>query len=229
MPDVTINYEGSAIASMSASGTKTLLTAGKYCDDDIEVVYVSPGGSPVLQAKTGIVPGTSSITVTPDVGYDGLSSVQIDGDADLVAGNIKKDVTIFNVTGTYEGGGGGGGSILSASVTFAQDTLTVTLNDFAGTSLEHFFLTVDGPIQTAALGSSVRRFGTGYICYTSGKENFYTIATNGNGDNMNAIAKGNTAGVTSFNFNRTTGVLTLVYGANYGYLAGGVTYNFYMW
>ena len=44
MADVTINYEGNAIATMSASGTKTLLTEGKYCTDDIEVVYVSPGG-----------------------------------------------------------------------------------------------------------------------------------------------------------------------------------------
>lgn len=44
MADVTINYEGSSIVTMSASGTKTLLTAGKYCNDDIEVVYVSPGG-----------------------------------------------------------------------------------------------------------------------------------------------------------------------------------------
>ena len=44
MPDITINYEGNAIATTSTSGTTTLLTAGKYCDDDIEVVYVSPGG-----------------------------------------------------------------------------------------------------------------------------------------------------------------------------------------
>lgn len=44
MADVTINYEGNAIATMSASGTKTLLTEGKYCTDNIEVVYVSPGG-----------------------------------------------------------------------------------------------------------------------------------------------------------------------------------------
>lgn len=72
------------------------------------VVNVS-GGSPNLQSKTGITPGASSVTVTPDTGYDGLSSVQIDGDADLVAANIKKDVSIFGVTGTYEGGGGGGG------------------------------------------------------------------------------------------------------------------------
>lgn len=36
--------------------------------------------------------------------YDGLSQVTVNGDADLVAGNIKKDVEIFGVTGTYEGG-----------------------------------------------------------------------------------------------------------------------------
>lgn len=44
MSDITINYKGSAIATMDASGTKTLLTEGQYCEDDIEVVYVQPSG-----------------------------------------------------------------------------------------------------------------------------------------------------------------------------------------
>ncbi len=50
MSDITINYKGNAIATMDASGTKTLLTDGKYCEDDIEIAYVKPdgGGSSVL-------------------------------------------------------------------------------------------------------------------------------------------------------------------------------------
>ncbi len=45
MADVTINYKGSAIADMSASGTKTLHTEGTFCEDDIEVVYAKPSAS----------------------------------------------------------------------------------------------------------------------------------------------------------------------------------------
>ena len=44
---VTIGYNGDTIAGMSASGTKTLLTAGKYCADDITVAYQDDGGEPM--------------------------------------------------------------------------------------------------------------------------------------------------------------------------------------
>lgn len=44
MSDITISYKGSSIATMDASGTKTLLTEGKYCEDDITISYTQPSG-----------------------------------------------------------------------------------------------------------------------------------------------------------------------------------------
>jgi len=44
MADITLSYKGAAIGELSASGTKTIKTAGKYCEDDITLTYVSPGG-----------------------------------------------------------------------------------------------------------------------------------------------------------------------------------------
>lgn len=47
MADVTITYKGANIATMDASGSKTLQTAGTYCEGDIGVEYVKPGGGSV--------------------------------------------------------------------------------------------------------------------------------------------------------------------------------------
>ena len=55
------------------------------------------------QAKT-VTPSAADQTVSPDSGYQGLSEVTVEGDADLVPGNIKNGVDIFGITGTYSGG-----------------------------------------------------------------------------------------------------------------------------
>lgn len=99
MADVTISYKGSEIASMSATGTKTLLTEAKYCEDDITVAYTKPAApSPSLQAKTNIDPALRSQTITADEGYDGLSSVQINempsGSASTPATSITANPTV---------------------------------------------------------------------------------------------------------------------------------------
>ena len=78
MADVTISYKNNEIATMNATGVKTLLTGDTFCEDDIVVAYTKPSApAPTLQAKTNISPTTSSQTITADNGYDGLSSVQI--------------------------------------------------------------------------------------------------------------------------------------------------------
>lgn len=99
MADVTITYKGNEITSMSATGTKTLLTKGQYCEDDFTIAYTQPSApSPSLQAKTNISPTTSSQTITADEGYDGLSSVQINampsGSASTPATTITANPTI---------------------------------------------------------------------------------------------------------------------------------------
>lgn len=44
MADVELTYKGATIGTLSASGTLTMETAGKYCEDDITLTYTSPGG-----------------------------------------------------------------------------------------------------------------------------------------------------------------------------------------
>lgn len=44
MADVTVKYKGNPIVEMTESGTKTLKTAGKYCEADISVEYAKPAG-----------------------------------------------------------------------------------------------------------------------------------------------------------------------------------------
>lgn len=46
MSDIAITYKNNTIAQMSASGTKTLLTTGKFCTDDITINYLRPSADP---------------------------------------------------------------------------------------------------------------------------------------------------------------------------------------
>lgn len=68
--------------------------------DGLSAVTVNPAP---LEAKT-ITPSAQEQVVTPTAPNIGLSSVTVNGDVDLIATNIKRDVSIFGVVGTFEGG-----------------------------------------------------------------------------------------------------------------------------
>ena len=217
----TVSYKGQTLTTVS-NDTKTLLTEGKYLEDDLTLVDVSGGGSTLITKNisangtynassdsadgysqvnvavpaSAVDTGTKQITANGNnqdvVGYAAVdvavpnsysagdegkvvdngalvaqtahadvtpstsdqtidtttnNSIKVKGDANLVAGNIKKDVTIFNTTGTYEGGGGGvdylAKNISNALVTYHSDeTLSIRANAFRGiSSLETLVLT----------------------------------------------------------------------------------------
>ena len=109
---------GTKSISISANGTTTHDVVGyasasitanvpnSYSASD-EGKVVSSGALVSQTAHADVTPTTSDQTIDTTTN----NSIKVKGDADLVAVNIKKDVEIFGVTGSYEGGGGSLGGL----------------------------------------------------------------------------------------------------------------------
>ena len=94
-------------------GTVTVEAVDASIDNNIQAGNIKSGVSilgvqgnyspaaPSLQNKT-VTPSASQQTVQADSGYDGLDTVTVEGDADLVSSNIKAGVNIFGVNGNYD-------------------------------------------------------------------------------------------------------------------------------
>lgn len=91
---VTGNIQSLESKTYIPASSPQVIEAGKYL-----------AGAQTIEAvpteEKEVDPGASSKEVSPSIGKF-LSKVTVNGDANLVAGNIKKDVSIFGVTGTYE-------------------------------------------------------------------------------------------------------------------------------
>ena len=73
----------------------------------VEILGVTGNVVELNATPTTVTPTTSEQTITPQGAYNGFSTITVDPvtssiDSNIVAGNIKKDVKILNVTGTYE-------------------------------------------------------------------------------------------------------------------------------
>ena len=97
--------ETRSVSLTNSSGQTFTPTSGK---NGITRITVTPNN----QARS-VTPSTSSQTLNVNSGYSGNGKISVSAvtssiDNNITAGNIKKDVTILGVTGTYEGGGGSG-------------------------------------------------------------------------------------------------------------------------
>lgn len=82
-----------AFTLITPTGTKTITENG----ENIDVTVYAKATVNVPNPSTGKV----EITGTAEVDVTNYAAAQV-VDANLIAGNIKKDVTILGVTGTYE-------------------------------------------------------------------------------------------------------------------------------
>lgn len=110
---------------------------------------LSGGGGGTYESKS-VTPDFSNgdVTVSSDEGYDALTSVTIEKDADLIAENIKKDVNVFGIVGTLEGGGDSQlDALIDRSITHVEDSRVTTIGAYVFDSCSNM-TSVDFPHVT---------------------------------------------------------------------------------
>lgn len=171
--DVT-NYASASVASgtvtapATISGTSATVSTGTNTLTLTKTVSVTPTVSTAGYVSAGTAGNSSvsltasvntrsssdltasTLTVTAPSGYYASNATKTLSDENLVAGNIKKDVQIFGVTGTYEGGGGSTTVIIpEQSITCSNTSGTVITNYYEGLIAgEQYIVTINGVAKT---------------------------------------------------------------------------------
>ena len=192
--DRIANVVGTAQQGITPTGTKSITANGtgidiasyQYADVAVPNSYsqsdegkvVSSGALVSQTAHADITPTTTDQTIDTTTN----NSIKVKGDADLVAGNIKKDVDIFGVTGSYEGGGGG--YTLTEIATASKPDGTVDLTGIktgrlgmAGRPITRAEGVLDSASNTANLFKGCNSLVTAFITVnnapTSGEEGIF--------------------------------------------------------
>ena len=109
--------------------------------------------SAVVNVPSVTPTGNINITSTAQTDVSAYATAQV-VDADLVAGNIKKDVNILGITGTYEGGGGGADPLV-----YEENAITDMVVPSGATSIRQYFYVYQTSLKTLVIPDSVQTIG----------------------------------------------------------------------
>ena len=177
-------YKVSAVPNGSATAPGTISGTGATVSHNSTTITLSKTVSVTPSVSAGYV---SSGTV-------GNSSVSLSAtDANFVASNIKKNVSIFGLTGTYEASGGGASNIIEGTFKYSTTTAaaqSITLNySGSGYPIACFIvLDEDDGVLNSTYTNTVARYSIAqYFMTKTHMDETPTYTTSGNA-NMGAVA-----------------------------------------
>lgn len=92
--DVTVKFKGATIAEMDASGSKTLNTAGKVCEEDISLAYLKPNAAPTADDVTVEYRGQTILSMN-DSARKAIKTAGKYCDADLTVRYVRPQFQVF--------------------------------------------------------------------------------------------------------------------------------------
>lgn len=110
-PSGTDGYSPVNVAAVTAAIDNNIVASNIV--SGVTILGVSGSATTLNGTTLSVTPSTSAQTITPTSPNNGFTEVSVSAvtssiDANITAGNIKKDVVILGVTGSYEGEGSSG-------------------------------------------------------------------------------------------------------------------------
>ena len=133
--------------SKSVSVTPNVTAAGYISQGTAGNATVTLTASVTTKGAATYTPSSTNQTIASNQYLTGVQTIS--GDANLLASNIKKDISIFGITGTYEGGGGSTGLEFDTTTATATTTGTLAFTGLKGAPIS-YNIVYSGTINTSS-------------------------------------------------------------------------------